>query len=148
MTKLEKYYGVPSTKNLFGSLLDEFFNKDLNTFIGSDMGFVSVPVNVLESEDNFTLEMAVPGYEKGDFALNVNGKNLEIKAKHESKEEVNDKRFTRREFHVASFTRQFTLPDSVNPNEVSAVYEQGVLKVVLPKNEDAKPIVKTIEIGG
>ena len=147
MNKVSKYQSPNSTKNLFDSLLDEFFNREIGTFIGSDSGFHNVPVNVLESENDFSIELAVPGYDKDNFELKVEDDALTISARKETKEDASNGKFTRREFQVSSFSRTFNLPDSVNPNEVSAVYDAGVLKITLPKNEEAKPVVRNIQVG-
>ena len=74
---------------------------------------------------------------------------LTIQAKHEETTEEkteNGDRFLRREFRYEGFTRSFKLPKTVNIEAIAAVYENGILNVVLPKKEEAKPLTKTIQI--
>ena len=101
----------------------------------------------METDDTIKLEHAAPGFDKQDFSVNVENELLTITAKHEAQKEETNERFTRREFAVTSFKRSFKLPKTVNQENISAVYEKGILNVTLGKREEAKPVVKTIEIG-
>ena len=147
MTNIVKFQPLPSTKLGFNGLLDNFFGKELSDFIGHD-AISNVPaVNVTETKDSFNLELAAPGFEKQDFSLNVENGHLILSAKKEAKTEENEgQNYVRREFRYESFKRSFKLPNSVNPEGISAVYNNGILLVSLPKKEEAKPVVKQIEI--
>lgn len=148
MNVLAKYPTHPATKPIFGGLLDELFNhRNIGEFIGSDntVGFTPA-VNVLESKDDFRLEVAAPGFAKENFSVHLNGDHLTISAEKEAKNDEVQERFTRREFHFTSFKRSFRLPQTVNQNAIAAVYENGILKVTVPKKEEAKPVVRTVEI--
>lgn len=147
MTNVVKFQPFPSTKPLFNGFLDEFFNRSLSDFVGNDATLTQPAVNVVETDDTIKLELAAPGFDKQDFSVNVENELLTITAKHEAKKEETNERFTRREFAVASFKRSFKLPKTVNQENISAVYEKGILNVTLGKREEAKPVVKTIEIG-
>jgi HSP20 family protein len=147
MSQIVKFRPIPATNFFNNGFLDEFLNRGLNGFVGDD-GVVSQPaVNVVETKDNFRLEVAVPGYAKGDFSLNIEKEYLTIEGKHESDTEQKDERYTRREFKFESFKRSYKLPETVNQEAISAVYENGILNVTLPKKEDVKPSVKTIQVG-
>lgn len=147
MTNVVKFQPFPSTKPLFNGFLDEFFNRSLSDFVGNDATLTQPAVNVVETDDTIKLELAAPGFDKQDFSVNVENELLTITAKHEAKKEETNERFTRREFAVTSFKRSFKLPKTVNQENISAVYEKGILNVTLGKREEAKPVVKTIEIG-
>lgn len=147
MTNIVKFHSIPSTKPLFNGFLDEFFNRPVGNFVGSDVALTQAAVNVTESENELKLEVAAPGFDKQDFTVSIENDFLTISAKHEAKEEETKERYTRREFSVASFKRSFKLPKTVNQDAISAVYEKGILNVTLAKKEEAKPIVKTIQIG-
>ena len=147
MTSIVKFQPLPSTKPLFNGFLDEFFNRSLGNFVGSDAVLTQPAVNVVETDEFFKLEFAAPGFDKQDFALNVENDFLTVEAKHEIKTEETTERYTRREFSVASFKRSFKLPKTVNQDAIAAVYENGILNVTLGKIEEAKPVVKTIQIG-
>lgn len=147
MNNVAKFQNLPSTKPFFGGLFDDFFNRSIADFIGSDNLMSQPAVNVVETDEAFKLEVAAPGFDKTNFEVKVEGKQLLLSGKREQSNEETTDRFTRREFQVASFQRSFHLPESVNPDGVQAVYENGILNVTLPKKEEARPVVKTIEIG-
>ena len=95
------------------------------------------------------VEVAAPGFEKQNFALNVENGHLVVSAKREEKTEeapAPKGRLLRREFRYESFKRSFKLPITVNQDSISAVYENGVLNIELPKKEEAKPIAKNIQV--
>ena len=124
----------------FSNVLDEF----LGDFDKVSNGQKMVPaVNILETEDDFTLEVAAPGMSKENFNLHVDHKQLTISG--EQKEEIQNKgKYARREFSYKSFKRSFILPDFVDIEKINASYEDGVLKITVPKREEVKP--RTIEI--
>ncbi len=134
LIKYDPFAPVRSLTNV----VDEFFNRGIGELVGYDHAFSVPSVNVVENPQNFLLEVAAPGLEKGDFKVSVENGSLNISAKKEKKEEVQDGKYTRREFNYTSFSRSFNLPEGVKPEEVQAVYENGVLKVTLPKKEVAK----------
>lgn len=134
LIKYDPFAPVRSLTNV----VDEFFNRGIGELVGYDHAFSVPSVNVVENPQNFLLEVAAPGLEKGDFKVSVENGCLNISAKKEKKEEVQDGKYTRREFNYTSFSRSFNLPEGVKPEEVQAVYENGVLKVTLPKKEVAK----------
>ena len=147
MANIAKFRSFPSTNLFSNGLLDNYFNRSIGEFVGSDVLRNQPAVNILETNDSFKIEVAAPGFEKKDFALNVEDNRLTISTKREQIAEENTERFTRREFHFESFERSFKLPETVNQESISAVYENGILKVVLPKKADAQSITKTISVG-
>jgi HSP20 family protein len=97
-------------------------------------------VNIVENKEDYMVSLAVPGMKKDDFNIDVEGNMLTISSeKEESKEEKEDK-YTRKEYNYSSFSRSFTLPDEVNKEKIEAKYEDGVLKLMLPKKEEAKKL--------
>ncbi|MCB0532184.1 MAG: Hsp20/alpha crystallin family protein [Saprospiraceae bacterium] len=147
MTKIAKFRPIPSTNYFSNGLLDDFFNRSIADFVGSDALTSQPAVNIAESDVAFRIEVAAPGFEKGDFSLNVENDQLTLRAERKQENAENSERFTRREFRYASFERTFKLPETVNQDQVSAVYENGVLLIALPKKEEAKAISKTIAVG-
>lgn len=97
-------------------------------------------LNIVESEDSYGIELAAPGFEKQDFNIHVENNKLLISVeKNEEKPEENIK-YTVREFSASSFKRTFNLPENlIDEDAINANYENGVLKVLLPKREEAKP---------
>ncbi len=101
--------------------------------------------NVREKEDAFSIELAVPGLSKNDFNIDLDKNLLTISAGIEKKDEDNN--YNRMEFDYSNFCRSFSLPETINTDNIKAVYKNGILKVNLPKKEEAIPKpARTIEI--
>jgi len=132
---------IKRTDNWIPSVFDDLFNtdwfEDRRTL--SRLGKNIPAVNVKETENSFLVEVAAPGKKKEDFKIELNHNLLSISSetKEEHKSEEKEK-FTRREFSYSSFKRSFTLPDSIDNSKIKANYENGVLKIELPKREEAK----------
>jgi HSP20 family protein len=97
---------------------------------------VTVPtVNISETDKEYLLEMAAPGLQRSDFKIEIDDRVLTISSeKEESKEEkVESNGYTRKEYSFNSFARSFTLPEDINESDIDAKYENGVLKLTLPK---------------
>lgn len=122
----------------FSSIFENFFNDDL--FVREHASFVP-SVNVSEEKDKFNIELSAPGFNKEDFKLEVEKGVLSISGKHQTAKETAEKNYTRKEFNYGSFQRSFTLPENVNEENITAKYENGILKVELNKKE--KEVEKT-----
>lgn len=128
--------------NWLPSVLDDMLRTDWLGGTTNENNFTrNVPaVNIRETEDQFLVEVAAPGKSREDFNIELDNEILtissEVKKENEEKEE--NGRFTRREFSYSNFKRAFSVPDTVNSEEISASYENGVLKINLPKREEAK----------
>lgn len=147
--KLIKRTTEPGTG--FDSMLDHFFNDTfLNWPATPSVNWNKQPAyNILEEDDHWQLELAVPGMDKSDFKIDLENDMLTIStAKSESKEENTDN-YKVRQFGYASFTKSFKLPENmVNEEEISASYKDGVLHISLPKRDEAKSNLKrAISIG-
>jgi len=97
-------------------------------------------VNITENKDEYKVALAVPGMKKDDFNIDIDGNMLTISSEKEETKEEKDKKFTRKEYNFSSFSRSFTLPDEVNKEKIEAKYEDGVLKLSLPRKEELKKI--------
>jgi len=128
------------TSLVWSDLLDDVFNRDFPSVITSNFnsGMTLPKVNIKESADAFTVEMAIPGLKKSDFHIDIENQSLcistEIKQENEQSEEI----YTRREFGYSSFKRTFSLPESVDDDKIDAKYSDGILSILLPKKEEAK----------
>ena len=120
------------------TFLDDIFS-NLNEVIGSDFVNNRPAVNVIESKDAYTLSLAAPGLEKGDFDLNIDKNLLTISVEKET-ETVEGEKYTRREFGYTKFTRSFRLPKTVETENIAGTYKNGILNVTLPKKEEAKEL--------
>jgi HSP20 family protein len=138
----------------FGSVVDSIFQNSLRHFFddnlwdaGGRLTNATVPVNIKERADQYELEVIAPGCKKEDFQLNINDNVLTISF--ESKSEKNDREedgWVRNEFMQCSFSRSFTLDDSIDVNKIAATYTDGILRLTLPKNEKAKKLSRHIEV--
>jgi HSP20 family protein len=136
-----------TTSPAFSGLLDNFFGREFSDFLGRD--FVSnVPaVNIHESAEKYTVEVAAPGLKKENFRIALNNNVLTIASKVEQTTENTEGKYTRREFGFRTFERSFTLPNTVDTERVEAKYTDGILHVYLPKKEEArKKPVRQIDI--
>jgi HSP20 family protein len=131
----------------FPSVWEDFFNNDLFNLPAMASRGATVPaVNINETDKEFELELAAPGLKKNDFKVNIDRNVLTVSTEKKEEKEEKDKNFTRKEFSYHSFSRSFTLPESVNQEKIDAKYTDGVLKLVLPKKDEVIPKSKEIKI--
>ena len=109
------------------------------------------PVDVYEDEHNITLKIEVPGIDEKDINVTIENNTLTVRGERRFEKDEKEENFHRVERMYGSFTRSFTLPNTVDPEQVSAHYEKGVLKIGLAKKAEAKPklikvnVEKTLE---
>lgn len=104
-------------------------------------------VDVYEDEHNFTLKIEVPGVEEKDIDVRIENNTLIVHGERKFEKEEKEENYRRVERQYGSFTRSFTLPNSVDPGQVSARYDKGVLKIILAKKAEAKPKQIKISVG-
>ena len=102
------------------------------------------PVDVYEDEQNLTLKLEIPGVEESDLNVSVENETLTVQGERKFEKEVKEQSYHRVERSYGTFTRTFSLPNSIDADKVSAAYKNGVLTLTMPKKEEAKP--KTIKI--
>jgi HSP20 family protein len=129
--------------NAFPALFDDFFNRDLFNWGQTNYATsgATVPaVNIKETADSFEVDMAAPVMNKNDFHVELDGNLLTITSEQRNESVENDEnRYSRKEFSYQSFQRSFTLPkDVVDVDKIDAKYVDGVLKLIVPKKEEAK----------
>jgi len=127
---------APYFNNVFDSLFSDALNKNLvvNKIPG---------VNILESADDYKIEVAAPGLTKEDFQINLKKDTLSVWAEKKAVEgEVKD--YSRKEFDYNSFARSFVLPETVDAEKIAAEYVNGILNITIGKKDESK--IKDIEI--
>jgi HSP20 family protein len=97
-------------------------------------------VDVSEDKKNIMVEVEIPGMDTENVNVNIDGNILTIEGKKVLKEEERKKNYSRTERSVGSFMRSFTLPPSVNVEEISASYNKGILTILIPKKFEARRI--------
>lgn len=127
--------------------LNNFFNDDF-WGIKSTAYPVSVPMNLRETDTTYEMELVAPGLRKEDFKVQVlNGMlNLSYEHKEEKKEENKNEGWLHQEYRLQSFTRNFSLDETVDVNKISAEYKNGILYITLPKKEGTQRLSRNIEI--
>ena len=140
LTKRNQNYWLPS---IFNDFLE-------NEWMGRP-GSTAPAINVKESKDAYTVEVAAPGMTKSDFNVSIDADNnlaISMEKKEEKKEEKHDARYLRREFSYAKFQQTMILPDDVDKDRITARVEDGVLLIGLPKvsREEVHRFGRSIEI--
>jgi len=130
--------GFPSIPSMF----DDFFGRELFNWGNNNYSATrtTMPsVNIRETADNYEVEVAAPGMDKKDFRITLDGNLLTIVSEKENNTDEKDGSYTRREFSYQSFRRSFDLPkDVVDQENINARYENGLLKLIIPKKEESK----------
>ncbi len=134
----QKNYNVnPFFNDVFDTILND-------RFLGGRQVAQTPAVNIAETENEFHIELAVPGLKKEDFKINLEKNVLSVSAEKKSENVEEGKKFSKREYNYTSFTRSFNLPESVDHSKIDAEYIDGILKLSVAKREEAK--IQTREI--
>ena len=145
-----RYNSSPSrTTSPVDRLASEIFGQSIGRFLGSDGYMEHAPrVNIVESAEDYRVEVQAPGFDKKDLKIEMVDDTLTIRGEHtrEQSENNEEKRWMRREFSRSAFERSFILPQSVQADSIRAEYVNGVLQLTIPKREEAKPKMRSIEI--
>jgi len=135
---------VKRNRNLFPEFFNNFFDTDvfeLPSLVDFNGGLSSsliskIPsANIAESNEDFKIEIAAPGFEKKDFKVHVDNNVLTISSEKEEETKEEEENYRRREFSYSSFERSFQLPENSIPDKIEAKYENGILQLTLPKKE-------------
>ena len=138
-----------------GTAFDSIFNNTLRRFFDGNLwdsegstNRGTVPVNVRETEQQYEVDVIAPGCKKENFKVQVQNNELQISfSQDETKNDSDEKAgWVRNEYMQRSFARHFTLDETVDSSAITAEYADGILKVVLPKNEKAKPKLLSIDV--
>ena len=133
----------------WSTLMDELFHDDLNIVRDGVLkqNMNKPRVNIVESDEEYVLNMSVPGFEKSDFVIGLENEELSVSAEVKTLEDQKELNYTRKEFTQGSFKRTFVLPETVEDSAINANYTNGILTISIPKKEEAKPKpARTIEI--
>lgn len=127
---------LPSVSQFF----DDFFTRDLFDWPSYSRTNTTIPkVNVQENDQEFRVEMAAPGMKKEDFKVELDNDLLRISSELSREDQHEEEgRYARKEFSYQSFQRSFRLPETVEADKIKARYEDGILKLVIPKREEAR----------
>jgi len=104
-------------------------------------------VDIYETKDSIVLNVELPGVSKEDLSLEVKDNTLTIKGEKKMEKDVNEESYHRMERTYGSFMRAFTLPSTVQQDKVKAKFKDGILEILIPKVEEAKPKQIKVEVG-
>ncbi len=144
---LVKFNNRPLAKtidNLFDELIGNFpatWNSELK-----NISFNSPAVNIHETDDAYHLELNAPGRSKEDFSINVEQGVLTVGFEKKEESKTEGYKTIRREFGYQSFKRSFNLDENIDTENIQAKYENGVLKLLLPRKEQPKSQTKQINV--
>lgn len=124
----------------FSHLIDRFFNESNGRSGGSAYSFVP-KVDIIEKEKAFEIYLAVPGMQKEDFRIDLKENVLTLSGERKLRKETEEKDYRSLETQYGAFTRSFVLPENVNAEKIEAKYNNGILEVLVPKDE--KKLLKT-----
>ncbi len=126
---------------LFSDIFDnaKFYGKN---WLEKEFGQSLPAVNIKETNKEFNLDLVAPGFQKGDFKINVADNVLTIGAEKEEEKNEENKKFTRKEFSYSSFSRSFNLPESADADQIDAKYSDGILKLSVPKKVETSNLPK------
>jgi HSP20 family protein len=139
----------------FGNVVDNIFQNSIRRFFDDNFwdrdGRLSpgaVPVNIRETEKQYEVDLIAPGCRKEDFNIRMDGNELTVSFEHKEEKKQQDEKagWSRNEYVQRSFSRGFTLDDTVDAGNINATYTDGILHLVLPKNERAKKLSRTINV--
>lgn len=143
---LVKVNGSPA-KRTYNNFFDEWLNEWTNFGRDDKMEqYYQVPVNIHETKDAYHLEVKTPGLKKEDIKINIEDGLLTISYEQKEETKSEDYKTVRREFKYHSFKRSFTLSDKIDAEHIQGKYEDGILKVLIPKKAEAQVASKQIEI--
>ena len=123
-----------------------FFEDFINNFFGSNIYNDIPPYNIIETDKEFLIEFSVPGFNKKDFSIEVEENNLKV-SKLSSENDKLENKFYKRQFNYSQFEKNFTIPEEVNIDKINSIYENGILKIFLPKIKEFKQNkIKSIQV--
>ncbi len=127
----------PASKNIT-NVFDELLNSFPATRGNDVRSNSTVAVNIVEGDNGYNLEFNVPGRNKEDFKINVDKGLLTVSYEKKEQTETKEQKFIRKEFSFKNFKRSFSLDQKINAEGIEAKYDNGILKVFLPKKEEVK----------
>ena len=149
ITRWDPYRELSSLQNHLSRLFQDSYSST-QTGPGDDFlttsGFVP-PVDVYEDGHNVFIRAEVPGIDPNDLDIKVENNLLTIRGERKWNKEEKEENFHRVERRYGSFSRSFTLPNTVNSDEVSATYDNGILELKLGKRAEAKPKQIKVSVG-
>jgi HSP20 family protein len=146
LTRFEPFREFSTLQDRMNRLFRDSFGDSRTEESLSNTGFAP-PVDVYEDEHNITLKIEVPGIDEKDIDVRLENNTLTVHGERKFEKEEKEENYRRVERQYGSFTRSFTLPNTVNAENVSANYDKGILNIKLAKKAEAKPKQIKVNVG-
>ena len=139
-TKRQNGNAVPTVENLINNLFEDGLQRIFSDNVLSDTPILMgrVPANIRETDKEYEIDIVAPGCRRENFKVDMNDKLLTIAYSPEQTDANEKVAWTRNEYIPTAFSKSFTVDDSVDVNNISASYRDGILRIALAKNELAK----------
>jgi HSP20 family protein len=145
LTRWDPFRELYSLQNRMNRLFEEQYGGSREDSLTA--GAFVPPVDVYEDEHSVQLKLEVPGIEEKDLDVKVENNTLTVSGERKFEKEEKEENFHRIERRYGSFTRSFTLPNTVNTEDIDASYDNGVLTIKLGKRAEAKPKQIKVNVG-
>jgi len=146
ITRWDPFRDVVALQNRMNSLFQDFGRGQSDSELVSTAAFVP-PVDIYEDEHKIVLKLEVPGLKQEDLDIQLENNTLTVRGERKFEKEEKEENFHRIERRYGSFYRAFTVPNTVNTENVKASYDNGVLRVELEKRPEAKPKQIKVQAG-
>ena len=127
-------------------MMSELLNELPVVFKDATKVVSAVPVNIIESNDAYRIDVIAPGFEKTELKVALEDKILTITGQRKAAEEKNEQKVIRQEFRYPDFKRSFTIDENIDATSIEASHVNGVLSLNLPKRKEVKEATKEITI--
>lgn len=145
LVRLNPMRDLVNYRRRMDSLFDDFFADFFNgTRAELNRGW-NPKVNIFEEDDQIVMKAEMPGVDKDNIAVDVDGRVLTLKGEQSTDNEVKKENYYMRERSYGKFERSFTLPEKIESEKIKAEYKDGVLKLNIPKPESSKPKAITVQ---
>ena len=116
----------------FNNLIDAFFTRPTR-YLGTATEYTTVPqANISKTDKGYEIAIAAPGFSRSDFSINIDNRSLVIASQREETQETKSANYTSREFSYSTFSRSWSLPETVDVESIDARYDAGILYVTVP----------------
>jgi HSP20 family protein len=148
LRRWDPFEELVSTRSLMNRMISNFLSAAGDWDGGESSLPMQLPLDVSETDDAYMVRASLPGIKPEELDISVQNNTLTIRGETKHEGEREGERWHVRERHFGQFQRTITLPNNVDANQVGAIYEDGVLKLTLPKSEEAKPRKISVRSGG
>jgi HSP20 family protein len=141
LVRWQPFQELESLQGQMNRVADTFFGKNpLMPFEENLSGWeFGLPVDIYEDDQRLTFKMEVPGIDEKDIKVEIENNVLTVRGERKLEKDVKEKNFRRMERHYGVFSRSFTLPNSVDTENIAANCDHGVLAIQMPKRVEARP---------